>query len=89
MTVSQAWSYGAPEGDTFFYCQVMGDADWQPTTGNVVMVHGMLSSPTGVYAEIWEVTPDGRRVFRLVLGNPEGGSAFTMYRADRIADIRD
>lgn len=93
-TVEQVWSYGPATGPDSFYAEGMGDADWQPQTRNVLIDNAQileqsadpLSSGT-TYAQFLEVKPDGTRVFDLtVRGEP--GSAYPVYRADRIPDIR-
>jgi hypothetical protein len=94
MTVSEEWSYGPASGEDSFYSSVMGDADWQPITGNVLMVNAALSAGSGASAQLLEVTKDATRVFQLDV-NPGGsamagggGGAVYIYRAERIADIR-
>jgi len=88
MTVSEAWSYGPPSGAESFFCAGMGDADWQPQTGNVVICNSELVEDEVTYTQILEVTPDGRRVFELVVRGTEPDSAYPSYRAERIADLR-
>ena len=87
-TVSQVWSYGPSSGSDSFYSTGMGDADWQPATGNVLLTSSQIVAGDGsTYAQIVEVTPDGTRVFEL---NTKGsaGSVYPVYRADRIQDLR-
>lgn len=87
MTVSEAWSYGEP-GENSFFSQAMGDADWQPKTGNVLIVNGWMSvagPPTG---SIVEVTASGERLFELRTMPTPGQTVVTIYRAQRLADIR-
>ena len=93
MTVGQVWSYGEPSGMDSFFSTLRGDADWQPTTGNVVMVNGTRRNAANLaYAEILEITPDGRRVFELTVGDPSDAlvdaRSQSIYRAQRLADIR-
>lgn len=90
MTVSQVWSYGEPEGVNSFFSPFMGDADVQPVTGNMLVANGQFqkSGGGGSFGSIFEVTPDGTRVFELVVGNQNDNSSLSIYRADRIADIR-
>ena len=93
-TVEQAWSYGPSEGADAFFSTGMGDSDWQPETGNVLITNSerVIASTTPLgddttYAQILEVTQDGTRVFELTtLG--EEGDAYPVYRAERIPDIR-
>lgn len=94
MTVTEAWSYGAPTGENSFFSTGMGDSDWQPATGNMLITNSELVIPPDdalgedtTYTQILEVTADGTRVFELsTLGEPE--SAYPAYRAERIPDIR-
>ena len=93
-TVRQVWSYGPPSGDDAFFSTGMGDSDRQSTTGNVLITNSERviesATPMGTdttYAQILEVTPDGARVFELTtLG--EEGSAYPVYRTERIPDLR-
>jgi hypothetical protein len=94
MTVSEAWSYGPPSGEGSFFSTGMGDADWQPVTGNVLITSSELvieaDTPMGAdttYTQLLEVTPDGTRVFELSTQG-EAGSAYPAYRAERIPDLR-
>jgi hypothetical protein len=87
MTVREAWQHGAPSGEDHFYSSAMGDADWQVATGNVLLVNSNIVTQNGRYAEILEVTPEGERVFQLELGGAPD-EVYTVYTAERIADIR-
>jgi arylsulfate sulfotransferase len=87
-TVSQVWSYGAPSGSDSFFSAALGDADLQPTTGNVLLVNSRLATRTGVRAQILEVMFDGTRVFELSVCSEVTKGVCTVYRADRIADVR-
>ena len=89
MTVEQRWSYGEPSGDDSFFSSAMGDADWLPSTGNVLLTNAVLATNPfdRVYAQILEVAPDGTRVFELnVRGN--AGSMYLMHRGRRVPDLR-
>lgn len=88
MTVGEVWSYGSESGPDSFFSAAMGDADWQPTTGNVLMVNAALSASSDASAQVLEVTPDAVRVFQLDVNPGAGGGAVYIYRAERIADIR-
>ena len=82
MTVSEAWSYGEPSGPDSFYSPAMGDADWQPTSGNCVFVDASQ-------AQVVEVTADGTRVMEMTAGGAGLGSgSASLYRAQRIPDLR-
>ncbi len=39
MEVSQVWSYGGPD-DELFYSGFLGDVDWLPITGNMLVTDG-------------------------------------------------
>jgi hypothetical protein len=72
----------------------MGDADWLPTTGNVLITNAqrVISAGTTLgadttYAQLLEVTPSGEKVFDLsTLG--KDGTVYPVYRAERIPDLR-
>ncbi len=85
-TVREVWSYGPQSGAQSFYSPAMGDADWQPVTGNVLMTNSILSDDSFNYGQLLEVTPSGERVFTLNISRPDQN--IPVYRADRIADIR-
>lgn len=90
-TVSQVWSFGAPDGEDFFYTEAMGSAEWQPVTGNVLIGNGwMAGGGAGIYTRALEVTPDGNRVFEmLVEGNrDDNNTRYASHRVRRIPDIR-
>jgi hypothetical protein len=57
-------------------------------TGNVVILNAELVENGVTYAQILEVTPDGRRVFDLTIRDDAPRSVYAVYRAERIADIR-
>jgi len=89
MTVEQVWSYGAPSGDDFFFSSAMGDADWLPATGNVLLTNAVLATDPfdRIYSQILEVAPDGTRRFEL---DVQGGarSMYLMHRGGRVPDLR-
>lgn len=80
MTVEQVWSYGDAAGDGSFFSNAMGEADWQSSTGNVLIVNGAVD---GAYGQLVEVTEDGQSVFDLILPDAQ------VYRAQRLPDIRE
>jgi arylsulfate sulfotransferase len=47
MTVSQVWEYPTP-ADTRISSVAKGDADWLPSTGNVLITHGVVIFTDGV-----------------------------------------
>ena len=76
MSVEQVWSYA---GDEPVFSGTMGNADWQSSTGNMLIVHGAID---GAYGQLVEVTQEGQRVFDLTLVDAQ------VYRAQRLPDIR-
>jgi arylsulfate sulfotransferase len=93
-TISQVWEYGPPTGEGSFYSSAMGDADWLPVTDNVLIVSAQMTTGSSAWAQIFEVKQDGTRVFELNVGDHggEGGEwseVQTVYRAERIRDIRE
>jgi arylsulfate sulfotransferase len=89
MSVSQVWSYGAAAGPDHFFSPIMGDADWQPTTGNVLITNGEIDTGPYIIGQVMEVTPEGERVFQLdVGGDTTVTTRYTSYRAERIVDLR-
>jgi len=92
-SVEQVWSYGAASGDESFFSGSRGDTDWLPNTSNVLIVSGKVRGLSGsLHAEILEITPDGQRVFELMVGDasaePVDPRSHATYRGQRIADIR-
>ena len=99
-TVSDVWSYGGP-GDEIFYSPLVGDADWMPETGNVLVTDGgrvtdEQGRPTddlsgGLrWARIVEVThtTPAEKVFELIIRDeehPEVG--WVVYRAERLPSL--
>ncbi len=88
MTVEQIWSFGESSGSDAFYSSAMGDADWQPTEGNVLICKGLLRGENGSYSQIVEVSEEGEILFELTVQEADGSSNYAMHRARRIPDIR-
>ena len=97
MEARQVWSFGG-EGDERFYSQYISDADWLPTTGNVLVTDGgkytdaegnPVESPgERRWARVVEVTHTmpAEKVFELhITGTNDTG--FHVYRADRIPTL--
>ncbi len=82
MTVEQVWHYGT-EPST--YSGAMGDADWMPTTGNVLIDFGYIKDADRTYGvraiEVTHTDP-AEVVFELVLGRDA-----QMYRIDRMPSL--
>lgn len=97
MEVRQVWEYGENIAETLFSGFIC-DADWQPSTGNVLMTFGGTSYVGGVpsadlglgqlHTRIVEATDDlvPERVFELMLHDPQGGRLIT-YRSERIPSL--
>ena len=96
-TTSQVWVYGGPGEDRFF-SNFGSDADWLPTTGNILVTHaGLTADPAGTpddtsddvsWARIVEVThtTPAEIVFDLVIREgPEVG--WRVYRAERLPSL--
>jgi len=97
LQVRQLWQYG--EGaDPRLYSFYISDADWQPITGNRLMVFGGLSYVNGVasadlgmgstHVRVVEATNDVVPVvvFDLSMFDPAGGS-MSAYRGERIPSL--
>ena len=102
MTVRQVWEYPGPEGETF-YSPFMGDADWLPETGNVLITDGgRLVDESGAptsdvlrgrkWGRVIEVTggESAEVVFELVLDAGEDAEDITgwsFYQGERIEGL--
>ena len=96
MEVSELWSYGGSE-DERYYAGFVGDADWMPETGNILInFGGLVSDADGNFttgrghnwSRIVEVTHDtpAEKIFELLIDaeSPEGWFAF---RAERLPNL--
>jgi arylsulfate sulfotransferase len=98
MEVRQVWAYGGAPGEDF-YSSFISDADWLPSTGNVLITAGgLIADAAGVATEaatgrrsarIMEVTHEtpAQKLFELVVQDawPVGG--WHVYRAERIPSL--
>ena len=96
MEVQQVWEYGEFI-DEPLYSGFLSDADWQPTTGNVLLTFGGVTYAGGVsspdlglgaeYTHIVEVTDEvvPQKVFDLMLYDP--ANTITVYRSERIPGL--
>ena len=91
MTVEQVWQYGEERGDEF-YSGRLGDVDLMPSTGNRLIMPGIVNT-SEQYALVTEVThPDSEIVFeaRIRFKERQGTEAFArlefdlVYRSERI-----
>ncbi len=89
MEVSQLWAYGGP-GSEYFFSTFISDADWLPTTRNVLVTDGgKVTDPNAHHwARIVEVThtTPAEKVFEIFIDDeaPEG---WAVYRAERLASL--
>jgi hypothetical protein len=94
-TVRQVWIYGGPGSDMSFTVFV-GDADWLPQTGNVLVTEGgHVVDEQGIplddsnegrkWARIVEVTHTNspEKVFELLVGGEEA-PGWSVYRSERV-----
>ena len=94
-TVRQVWTYGGP-GSDMSYTVFLGDANWLPQTGNVLVTEGghvvdeqgvPLSDPNEgrKWSRIVEVTHTSapEKVFELLVGGEET-PGWTVYRSARL-----
>ena len=99
MEFKQVWSYGGEE-DEIFFAPFLGDTDWLPETGNILITSGgqVRASDGGPanhpahgrkWAHIMEVShhQPAEKVFDLVIDDPSSG--WTVYRAQRISAFRN
>jgi arylsulfate sulfotransferase len=95
MEVSQPWVYG-PEQEQF-YGRYLGDVDWQPTTGNVLInvgaqetdADGNNAPPSSAqrWARWIEVTSDAEPEKVWEMQFKDEGLGWSIYRAERIPGV--
>lgn len=96
-TFRQVWSHGGRPGEIFFTA-FLGDTDFLPRTGNVLVTDGgRIRRPDGSFgihpnegqkwARVFEVTrtEPSRVVFEVVLDDPAWG--WTVYRSERLPSL--
>jgi hypothetical protein len=93
MTVTQVWEWGGAK-DEFFFSAALGDADWLPVTGNVLVTDGFRVNPGPPirrFARLVEVTrtDPAEKVFEVVLRDPSGqpGVGWRVYRSERLPSL--
>lgn len=98
MEVWQVWAYGGP-GSEMFYSSFISDADWMPTTENVLITAGgIIEDSEGVATEesdgrrsarIVEVThtTPSEKVFEVVVKDDWETGGWHVYRAERIPSL--
>ena len=97
MEVTEVWSYGGPGGEPYF-ARFLGDADWMPRTGNVLINYGgLVSDAAGTpivegaghnWVRIVEVTHDtpAEKVFELFIDD-ERPAGWSVFRAERLPSL--
>ncbi|MBM64398.1 MAG: hypothetical protein CL484_15735 [Acidobacteria bacterium] len=97
MEVEELWSYGGP-GDERFFARFLGDADWMPQTGNILInFGGLVSDPSGVpvvdgaghnWVRIVEVTHESpaEKVFEIFIDD-DRPAGWSVYRAERLPSL--
>ncbi len=99
MEVEQVWSYGGP-GEEHFYSGFLGDVDWLPETGNLLIVDGTRQTDsegapveavegTEYWARVVEVThtQPAEKVFELHLKKEGDEGGWYIYRAQRLPSL--
>ena len=93
MTVSEVWSWGGP-GDELYFSAALGDANWLPKTGNVLVTDGFRvdpGPPLSRYARLVEVTrtKPAQKVFEIILKDPKGFESvgWRVYRSERLPSL--
>lgn len=101
MTVEQVWEYAGDRSESF-YSTFLGDVDWLPKTGNVLITNGgEIRDAAGErtdhapgdqqWAEIYEVTygANPQRIFELTIKAPqdEPQIGWSVYRSQRIPNL--
>jgi hypothetical protein len=81
-TIEKVWEYGQEEG---LYADFVGDADYLPKTGNVLITFGGIKTPEGYRAKLIEVSKESpaEKVFELSVDEPN----FFVYRALRYPSL--
>jgi arylsulfate sulfotransferase len=69
MVVRQVWEYGVPPAEGIFSSAV-GDADWMPQTGNVLMDFGNTTNVNGVASEDLGLGRTHTRIVEVDRGTP-------------------
>lgn len=91
-TVTQVWQYGK-ERETELFSSIISDADYLPTTGNILVTSGFITPKENHSAKIVEVNyQTGEEVFEATLyyknvnGNrqPGWGQSDLLYRSQRM-----
>jgi hypothetical protein len=98
MEVREVWEYGKNIDDPLYAAHI-GDANWLPKTGNVLITFGGTSITRGtssselglgkIHTRIIEVTHETppERVFDVLIYDPTTGARLQVYRSERIPDL--
>ena len=85
------WQYGQ-HAENVYYSGALGDADYLPQTGNVLITHGSLATTekinSAIVIEVTHTMP-GKEVFKMTVhdASPELEGGWRVYRAERIPDL--
>ena len=91
MTVRQVWQYGKERGNEF-YSFIISDVDYLPTTGNRLIMPGIIDPGVNPHALVTEVTTGSSQVvfeakinFKNMLSTGTGFGQFDIvYRSERL-----
>jgi hypothetical protein len=97
MTVSQVWEYGMPQSGESLFSPIMGDVDWLPQTGNMLVTFSSVCTEDGIPSgnlgnclktpRVIEVQKDtGTRVMDFQIDDP-GGPGWLVYRSERLSTL--
>ena len=91
MEVEIAWEYGS-DAARKIYSGALGDADYLPQTGNVLITHGNLEAKdkkqSAVILEVTHTTP-AREVFKMTVvdGSEDPENGWRVYRSERLHSL--
>ncbi|MEM7431742.1 MAG: aryl-sulfate sulfotransferase [Pseudomonadota bacterium] len=99
MTIEQVWEYGVNQSGEAIYTPFIGDADWLPTTENILITFGGICELNGmpsddirncrVTGRVIEVTRDTfDKVFEIQIDDEDPMSlGYRTYRSERIPNL--
>ncbi len=81
MTVEEAWDF--EDTTDPFFCATLGDVEYQPATGNLMICNGAMLNAFGTRSAcLFEVDPaTGDKVLEVLIEAPQGEDSWTVYRA--------
>ncbi len=94
MEIRQVWAYGIDAGPKIFSFAV-GDADWLPKTGNVLITHGFVTVIDGVptpaletrIIEVDHSTPPQEVLVVSIRDDSPAPTRWLTYRSEKIRDL--